>query len=306
MPQAELNTPVVLIFFNRTDTTRQVFQRIAQMRPKQLFLIADAPRLDHPDDENLCAQARQVVQAVDWDCAVEHYYPPANMGIRNCISAGLDWVFSQVDAAIILEHDCLADPSFFNYCQELLQLYRHDQRIAMIGGTNYQFGRNPLPYSYYFSLYPHIWGWATWARAWMTHDAGMGRWPEARQRQLLKSVLPDDKALRFWTRRFDATYAGRIDTWDYGWTLSCWLENRLSIVPSVNLVSNIGFGKGAIHTTGRRSPYANMPAAEMKFPLVHPPYKIRYPAADLYTQRTLFRDHLLAPLKRKIKRMLGI
>jgi hypothetical protein len=116
--------------------------------------------------------------------------------------------------------------------------------------------------------------------------------------------LAERKALKYWTKRFQATFEGRIETWDYPWTLACWLQNGLTIIPSVNLVSNIGFGPLALNTKGSHSKYSNMVVQEMPFPLIHPSYMVAYPPADIYTQRTVFKEHLLAPLKRQIKKIL--
>lgn len=305
MDEELFETPVAFLIFDRPETTQRVFERIVQARPRRLFLIGDGPRPGASEAElQRIAAARRVAGQVEWGGAVETYFRDQNLGVRRGVTEGLNWLFEQVEEAIILEDDCLPHPTFFRFCQELLERYRADERVAMIGGTNYQFGGYRPPSSYFFTLYPHIWGWASWRRAWRQHDAEMRRWPEARQAGLLRSLLPDRRARRYWTRRFEMTYQGRIQTWDYPWTLSCWLENRLSIAPAVNLVSNIGFGQGAVHTFGRRSRLANMPVQAMDFPLIHPSSMIRDYEADRYTQRVVFRDHILAPLKRRIRLLL--
>src|SRR5579871_4386735 len=170
MSDWKLTTPVALIVFNRPDTTRQVFQEIRRVRPPVLLVVADGPRRDHPEDEQLCRETRAVAEEVDWPCQVLTEYSDVNLGCRHRPASGLDWVFSQVEEAIILEDDCVPHPSFFRFCSELLSRYRDDARIGTIAGTNVQGGRKRGGASYYFSKYPTIWGWASWRRAWALYD----------------------------------------------------------------------------------------------------------------------------------------
>src|SRR5712692_5523584 len=131
-----LTTPVALIIFNRPETTARVFAEIAKARPSRLLLVADGPRLDHPEDVEKCTATRAIVEQVDWPCEVLTNFSEANLGCKMRPVSGINWVFENVEEAIILEDDCLPHPSFFPFCQELLERYRDDQRVMMIGGTN--------------------------------------------------------------------------------------------------------------------------------------------------------------------------
>ncbi len=304
MVQYKLDTPVVLLIFNRPDTTARVFARIAQAKPPKLLVVADGPRLGHADDRQLCAAARAVVERVDWDCDVLTDYADRNLGLRARVSSGLNWAFEQIDDAIILEDDCVPHPAFFRFCEELLYRYRQDRRIMVVSGTNYQFGRNGTPYSYYHSIYNHCWGWATWQRAWQHYDEEMTLWPYVRDHRLLASMFEQPKAMRYWMKRFQDVYDDKIQSWAYRWTLSCWLQSGLTLLPHANLVSNIGFGGNASNTLGRRSPLANMKTDAIQFPLQHPPYTLQHKQADIYTQQTLYRNNVLAPFKRELKKLL--
>ena len=132
MEQFRLTVPVALFIFNRPDLTRQVFARIREARPERLLIIADGPRNDRPGESELCAATRTTVETIDWDCDVERNFSDINLGCRERVSSGLDWVFSQREEAIILEDDCLPDGSFFRYCAELLEHYRRDERVVSI------------------------------------------------------------------------------------------------------------------------------------------------------------------------------
>lgn len=284
-----LTTPVVFLIFNRPDTTQRVFDAIRLAQPKQLLVIADGPRASRLYEAERCQETRQIIEQVDWDCEVSKNYTDVNLGCKQRVSSGLDWAFSQVEEAIILEDDCLPHPTFFPFCEELLERYRLDQRIMAISGDNFQAGRQRTQDSYYFSRYNHIWGWATWRRAWKFYDVTMAQWPIVRDQQWLNDLLETRQARWYWSDVFQAAYEGKIDTWDYAWTFACWIHRGLTVLPKVNLISNIGFGTEATHTTDTKNPFANLPTQAMLFPLRHPPFTVRDATADKVTQETVFR-----------------
>lgn len=293
-------TPVAFIIFNRPESTRRVFAAIRAARPQQLFVIADAPRPHHPADLARCAATRAIIDEVDWDCAVFKNYAEQNLGCGLRPASGLDWVFEQVETAIILEDDCLPDATFFPYCTELLTRYQDDERIGHISGNNFQFGQQRGEYSYFYSRYTHHWGWATWRRAWQHFDYDLRKWPDLRHTDWLDRLLDTPAAVNYWRQIFDEVYRGdKLHIWDYQWTFACWLSDRLCILPQVDLVSNIGFNAEGTHTV-RQNQFANLPLASIQLPLLHPPAIIRDRAADLFIQSSKFNLDLWSRLKRKL------
>ncbi|MGB3512172.1 MAG: methyltransferase domain-containing protein, partial [Microcoleaceae cyanobacterium] len=286
MTQFKLKIPVVLIIFNRPDTTEKVFEVIRQVKPPQLFVIADAPRQKKMGESEKCQAVKEIINLVDWQCEVLTNYTEINLGCRERVYSGLNWVFSLVESAIILEDDCVPHPSFFRFCEELLERYRDDEKIMAISGDNFQFGNNPTEDSYYFSRYPHCWGWATWRRAWKNYDNRMQLWSEVRDSNWLENILQNTQAVKYWSEIFQDNYQG-FNSWAYAWAFACWNHHGLTILPKVNLVSNIGFGKEATHTSNINR-FANMSVAEMIFPLNHPPLIIPNIQADDFTEKTMF------------------
>lgn len=308
MTHKRLDTAVAFLIFNRPDTTARVFEAIRRAQPPLLMVVADGPRAGRPAEKELCTKARDVVESVDWECEVRRNYSDVNLGCRTRVSGGLTWVFDQVEEAIIVEDDCLPDPTFFPYCEELLQRYRFDDRIGHINGTNLLAGRTPSsPFSYHFSLYNNVWGWASWRRAWNGYDVDMRLWPEFRERKYLKQILGDGRFVPFWEYVFDRVRQHRIDTWDYQWFFHCWTQSRLGIVPNTNLVSNIGFGAGATNTKGNTK-FSALKAGSMSFPLVHPPYVLRDGVSDrlLAMNRHFLKLPLLNMLQYRLRHFLKL
>jgi hypothetical protein len=293
----EITIPVALFIFNRPQTTQVVFERLRQIQPRHLLIIADAPRPEHPLDPDNCAAVRTIVNNIDWDCQVERNYAEQNMGCGQRIASGINWVFERAESAIFLEDDCLAHPDFFGFCQTLLAHYHHDERVMHIGGSRYLPYR-PVPESYYFSRHPHCWGWATWRRAWQWFDLNLPDWPQQRATDWLEQFLPRSTA-QVWRANFDQVAANKNFTWDFQWTFACWQHQGLSILPAVNLVSNIGCSANATHTL-RPNRFSNLPTEALTWPLTHPANLIHQAAADAWTNYHLFNNGYLARLRRKL------
>ncbi|MEO8637383.1 MAG: nucleotide-diphospho-sugar transferase [Candidatus Taylorbacteria bacterium] len=257
----DFKTPILLIIFNRPDTTSVVFEAIRQIRPRQLFIAADGPRLDKPEDNLECRASREIVEYIDWPCEVKKLFRDKNLGCGHGVSTAINWFFENVEEGIILEDDCLPDQSFFRFCEELLKYYRENERIMHISGNNFQSGKKRGNSSYYFSEYTHNWGWATWKRAWEYNDFH----------------LIDEKR--------------RLHIWDKQWMISVRKRNGLAVLPNVNLVSNIGFGENSTHTKGD-SKFSRMPTEKMQFPLLHPRKIRRNIQADFLTCKEVFNGNL--------------
>ncbi|MGF1590472.1 MAG: glycosyltransferase family 2 protein [Pleurocapsa sp.] len=298
-----MKTPVAFLIFNRPDTTQKVFEVIRQAQPAKLLVVADGARINRPEEADQCQAARAIIDSVDWECEVLTNYSEVNLGCAKRVASGLNWVFELVEEAIILEDDCLPDPTFFPFCEQLLDRYRYDNRIAVISGQNVQLGRTRTNDSYYFSRYNLCWGWASWRRAWRDFDFEMRLWTTVKEAGWLEDILLDNGAVKFWDYLFQSTYEGQIDSWAIRWTFSCWMQNYLSILANHNLISNIGFDAQSTHTT-KKNVFANLPTKPIEFPLQHPPFMIRDSRADRFTQKTLYGINPVANTKRAVKILL--
>jgi len=260
--------PVVFFVFNRPDCTQRVFDEIRRARPPRLYVVADGPRVDHPDDTERVTEVRTIIdQGVDWPCEVRTDYAKTNLGCGRRVSSGLDWVFAQEPEMIVLEDDCLPDPTFFPYCATLLARYRDDPRVGQVCGCAFLGAQLQRNTSYVFSWYGPIWGWASWRRAWRFYDFAMSEWPAARASGFLREITASRREAAVRTRIYDNLAAGRIDTWDYQWGFAKMWHRLLSVVPCVNLVENIGF---TAHSTHAHRESSGISRGKMSFPLLHP------------------------------------
>lgn len=302
--QKPLITPVLFLIFNRPDVTRKVFSAIREAQPPRLYVAADGPHLGNQEEEKRCLAARSVLNKVDWKCEVKTLFRKENLGCRKAVSEAISWFFKHEQEGIILEDDCFPSQSFLWYCQELLECYRDDKRIMHIGGANFQFGRNRTPYDYYFSRYPHVWGWASWRRSWKYYR-DIEQWSPEKLNMVFRSMESNYYFIRYWKSVYRKVKNGEIDTWDSLWAFSCWAQNGLAIVPDINLVSNIGFGENSTHTKVT-SNVSKIPAHEIRFPLHHPHQMVRLKDSDSYTELVQYFKPFLIRIISKLFQTVGI
>ena len=295
-----LDTPVLFLIFNRPEPTLRVFDAIRKVEPKYLFVAADGPRSDRPGDADLCKRTRAILQQVDWDCDLRVLLRDENLGVKHGVASAINWFFGEVPEGIILEDDCLPEPTFFQFCSELLQRYREDDRVGAICGDHFGGLRSNYPYSYYFSRYNLIWGWASWRRAWRLYDIDMKLWPEIRDCGWLDQMFADRRTVNFWTKRLNAVYTNATSTWDYQWMFALWINSGLTIMPRVNQIKNIGFGIDATHTTKENS-FSNRPTFAMSLPLKHPSFTIRDSGVDRAIDREYY--SIVPPYGRVVRKV---
>lgn len=246
--EKEFDAPILFLIFNRPNLTEKVLSQIRKIQPKKLFVAADGPRDSHPEDKDKCRATREcILQKVDWDCELKTLFRDENLGCGLAVSQAITWFFDQVEMGIILEDDVLPDLSFFPYCQQLLKLYEKDTQIMMISGLN-QLGRwHSEQQDYSFSYFGGVWGWATWKSSWTDYDFDISLWEDNSVKELiLNSYFKGHKSSRI--ELYDDIKNKKIDTWDIQWGFHRLINSGLCVIPSKNLVINIGFGLESTHT----------------------------------------------------------
>lgn len=296
---ARFDTPILLIVFNRPDITQKLFNTIRLIKPKFLFIAADGPRHDHPDDKLLCQETREIFSRIDWNCEVKTLFRDSNIACGLAVSSAISWFFEHVDEGIILEDDCLPDPSFFPYCSELLRRYKEDNSIYVISGTSLYKTIEQNIQSYFFSHYTITWGWASWKRAWEHFNHDILDIDNSFYSGALDHVFQSPQEKKYWKSKFKESISQKKKIWDYQWFYAIWKNRGIGIAPSVNLVTNIGFREKSSHQflkdTFREPPISG----SILFPLKHPNKEINR-VADHYIYKNAF-SYSLSRIFRLIK-----
>lgn len=296
-----IDVPVALIFFNRPSPLKEVFEEIRNARPSKLFLIQDGERDGNHADKINMEKCRQVVACIDWDCEVRTNYSSQNLGCGMRIYSGISWCFEYVDRLCIIEDDCKPTYSYFRFCAELLERFKDDQRIDMISGMNNLGTYELSQYSYIFAKTGSIWGWATWRRAWHTIEYNLDFIKDEDAVRLLRgSIMPKRKAdilIQEGRKKYETLKKGeKLSAWSYQKGMNMYLQSGLIIVPTKNLISNIGLTDDSVHSVNsiKKIPRALqklyfMKTYDMEFPLRHPKYVIE----DVEFNKTI--DELMDP-----------
>lgn len=290
MKQSEIGAvpPVLLIAFRRPELLQRVIEGLRIVRPARVYLAVDGPRRNADGDSEACASTRELAATLDWGCEVKTLFREENVGCARGVSEAISWFFETEEFGIILEEDCLADPTFFTFAAELGCRYANDERVGMIGGFA-PFRKNlDRASSYVFVSQPMCWGWATWRRAWMNFDLLRGDSFDSStlSRTLSKAYLPDLRAVEYWTRQVRSASLRKIDTWDYQWLYALAKVGQLCVVPTHSLTINMGFAPRATNTAHERTWVRSIQSAPIVFPLVHPPV-----ALDLEAQTIINRQY---------------
>ncbi len=293
--------PILLIAYRRADTTARVFEAIRSSRPRRLYIAVNAPSPTRPADSEMVANVKQVVDEVDWPCKVSRLYRSVHLQVGESVSSAITWFFEHEPEGIILEDDCLPDPSFFSFCSELLERYRDETNVMQVAGFNPLGEPRAWASDYVFSQYGWQWGWATWRRAWQHFDLAMSSWPDFKRTGLHRGA-------NFWPARvaiLDKTFRGDVGTWDYQWAFAMAARWGLSAVPRVSLIQNIGLGEGT-HYQGREGrPTATALAGALGHPLRHPNFIVPDPEFDRALVARHSPQHVVRRVLRRLRGMVG-
>jgi hypothetical protein len=287
------------LIFNRPDTTSRVFEKIRAARPPRLYIAADGPRPTKPGEAELCQKTLAAAGPVDWPCDVQYLIREKNVGCKEAVSGALDWFFLHEEEGIILEDDCLPSPDFFRFCDTMLARYRHDERIRHIGGCNFQEGNQRGNGAYYYSHMTHVWGWAGWRRVWRSYDKELSGYTEDEIFSHIEKLFGDPVVAASWLEMAVSIKRKLVDTWDIQLTVKNLMLSGLSVMPNVNLISNIGFDSRATHTLAPDEQRSSLPTGNLGE--LTPPDTLEADLeADMFTMST---DFHLAARRRKYQRL---
>ena len=309
-------SPVLLIFFNRPETLKITFEKIRKARPRKLYLAQDGPRDNCESDPENIKLCREIVDNIDWECQVFRNYSEENMGCGRGPYSAISWFFSNEECGIVLEDDCVASDSFFTFCDEMLEKYRCDERVFLITGCNLELKTKDVDSSYFFGYSGTNWGWASWKRCWSEMDYCCSFTKDKYVINNLRTMLirmqhdKGRKEIKLFLDTFKRLEKGEnISYWDVQWQAIRYLNHQLSIIPSCNLITNIGIGNTSTHAKNFKTPkgyydgigkvnfYYNK-RYEMEFPLKHPKYLIQNTRYDQAVDKKLYPSFCIKVLKK--------
>ena len=289
-----VDVSVLLLFHARADHFSEVWNEVRRARPSRLFLYQDGPRGERDMPGIMACRELVKDENIDWKCEVYRLYQEKNYGCDPSEFISQRWAFSLTDKCIVLEDDDVPSQSFFPFCKEMLDRYENDESIVMISGFNVSHpsdtkdscGKgsgiatvcddNSMETSYFFTRAFSIWGWASWARVVNNWDGEYGfvknpvQFAELKQKS--RQYRQRDDMVRMCENHASQGKAFyETIFWAY-----MMLHDGLAVMPSVNLINNIGLDGGTHYSAQlellpRRLRWQFiMPRMELSFPLNHP------------------------------------
>ena len=265
-----MKTPVAVIIFNRPDKTKLLYKNLNIYKPDTLFIISDGPRKNILNDKEKVKKTREVFKNISWKCKVLTNYSEKNLGTRDRIVSGINWVFQKVEEAIILEDDCIPSKEFFPFMEQMLNKYRANLKIGSVCGSNHFNFKQKNKESYFFSKYQNCWGWATWKNRWQKFDNNLKTLDRAKKNKLLKLYLGSYRAYLYWHWILDKVKNKKIDSWAYIWAYTGFIKKYFHIIPKKSLIKNVGYDSSATHTKKLKDKLKVSSNFKFRFPLIHP------------------------------------
>ena len=264
--------PILLLIFKRPDNILKAIEPVRAYKPTRLYIGADGPRHGREDEIEQCEQTRKaVLDAIDWDCKVITLFRDENLGCANAVNGAISWFFEQEEYGVIIEEDCVLKLDFLNFCEELLPLYKKEDKVMQICAHN-PAGSSVISNDYYFGRNAYIWGWATWASSWNKMDMNMSAWPSVSFVRLVKEYGVFQASFRnyYWNKSYKNLTS--LSSWATRWNLSVLVNNGLCISPKANMCKNIGVDAdgGTHYYKGYSDPYKHLMFGEILKPLQHP------------------------------------
>ncbi len=237
--------PVVLFAYMRPEHLRRTVESLAanpEAISTALIIYCDAAKL--PEHRQGVDQVRAYVETIEGFLSVRRIYQESNLGLSRSIISGVTETLLENERVIVLEDDLVLSPYFLRYMNDGLNCYRDDHMVCSIHGYWFPVDHN-MPETFFLKG-ADCWGWATWARSWVTfqHDG----------RMLLKELL--DRQLSFdfdyegtypHTRMLKSQIQGKNDSWAIRWHASCYLKGMLTLYPGRSLVNNVGHDGTGTH-----------------------------------------------------------
>lgn len=293
-----VQSPILFLPYVRVEYARKVFDVIKRARPKTLYFFSDKARDEFPDEIARNNEIRSWIKEIDWDCDLHTYFKEKKIGLYSTIREAMQWVFDNEEYAIVLEEDCLPSLAFFDFCDQLLPKYKDDKRISIISGDNLCADYNPLGCDFIFTRNMNMYGWASWRDRWNAI-----KWDEfvdidkLRDEGVFDSFYPTEKERRihYGVYKANEKFINETKCWDFMFCLANMCNNRMAIIPTENLVSNIGV-YGAHYNGGETIWQKLKLSTSDSYPIKkYPPHIIPNFMYDQYVMEKIYKEEQEVP-----------
>lgn len=256
--------PILILAWKRPEKLKLLILKLKSAKPNKIYVSIDGPNNDRLCIKKVKETKDIIDKEINWKCSLSKNYETKNIGCKNAVSKGISWLFRFEEYGIILEEDCIPDLSFLLFAEAMLNKYKKDKSVFTITGDCFVKNSNKYKETYYYSKYPHCWGWATWKDRWDNFDSEIKFWPLLKQSKKWKRIHPNLLERIYWNKIMDRVFKNEIDSWAYPWAGSIWNKEGKTVTPMLNLVTNLGFEEDGTHTLDKKSKLGNKPVYEIK------------------------------------------
>lgn len=278
--------PILIVLYNEVEDAHNLFQILRKVQPEKIYIAGDGAKHNNRIDYVYCVKTRAVILP-EWKCEVKEFFKEEHLGKAKMITAAMNWFFQQEKEGIVLFAGTMPHLDFFPYCEELLNKYREDKRISHISGSKLNRKNGKATASYYFSAYPLLWGFATWADRWQGYDLKLCEWENENFNEAMNRYVSSGEEKNHWLKRFNILRIHDLDVWEYQYIYHVWHQHGLSITPFHNLTTNVGLQNKP------RKIRKLMRETKGILPLTHPIDIVQNKEADQYSFKRIYKRAFL-------------
>ena len=224
--------------------TKAVLQALFEneVLPEKLFVFQDGKK--ESTDLEEWEKVNKEINEVSYS-NVEVVVSQKNKGLADSIISGLEQVFREYDAVVVLEDDCVPHPKFMSYMTECLKKYDKEKKVYSVSGYAWPIDITQNGEDAYFCQRFSSYGWGIWKDRWDQFEQDY---------MLLKKILRDDHAkerLDIWGADLQSHLVGNItgkcDSWAVFLALKVIEKDGYCLCPFESLIENIGFDGTGVH-----------------------------------------------------------
>lgn len=244
-----MNIGVIVFSYNRSRHLKKVIDGLKKNRGvSKLYIFQDGLKCEEHRVE--WERVHSVIKEINW-CQVEYKLSPYNKGLAKSIVDGVNSVFADNNAVIVLEDDCVPHPQFMEYMTNALKKYEMNKKVYHIGASSEPVDVVPNGTDAYFLGRINSWGWGTWKDRWEQFSNDY---------KMLGKVKADPELndwFKLWGQDLESHILGNIygttDTWAAFWALTVIIKKGYCMSPYESLINNIGFDGTGVHCGNNES-----------------------------------------------------